>query len=52
MAELRGLGIEVYGGLSMLLFQAAEAFTLWTGEVPPVEVMASAARSALSLRQD
>ena len=47
---LRSHGIEAHHGLSMLLFQAARAFTLWTGEEAPVAVMESAARAALTAR--
>ncbi|MEC8998794.1 MAG: shikimate dehydrogenase [Actinomycetota bacterium] len=50
MAALRRRGIEVHGGLSMLVFQAARAFVLWTGKEAPVETMATAARSALVAR--
>ena len=50
LAALRARGIEAHGGLSMLLFQAARAFTLWTGEEAPVSAMEAAARSALAGR--
>ncbi len=50
LATLRARGIEAHGGLSMLLFQAARAFTLWTGEEAPVSAMEAAARSALAGR--
>ena len=50
LAALRACGIEAHGGLSMLLFQAARAFTLWTGEEAPVSAMEAAARSALAGR--
>jgi len=50
MAALRHRGIEVYGGLSMLVFQAARAFTLWTGLEAPVEAMDVAVRAALTSR--
>ncbi len=43
LAELRSRGIKAYNGLSMLVFQAAEAFELWTGLPAPVEVMRQAA---------
>ena len=50
MSALRGRGIEVHGGLSMLVFQAARAFTLWTGVDAPVAAMYTAARTALAAR--
>lgn len=40
-------GARTIGGLAMLVHQGAEAFRLWTGLEPPVEVMFAAARSAL-----
>lgn len=33
------LGLKASGGLSMLLYQGAESFEIWTGEKAPVEVM-------------
>lgn len=50
MASLRDRGVEVHGGLSMLIFQAARAFTLWTGVEAPVAIMEIAAREALAAR--
>ncbi len=50
LAALRRRGIEAHGGLSMLLFQAARAFSLWTGAEAPVAAMEAAARAALSAR--
>ena len=40
-------GAQVLSGLPMLMYQGAEAFTLWTGVEAPVEVMLTAARDAL-----
>lgn len=48
LAELRANGVEAYNGLSMLLFQAARAFELWTGETAPVSAMSTAVRSVLA----
>lgn len=50
LAALRGRGVEAHNGLSMLVHQAAHAFTLWTGVEAPVAVMDSAARAALARR--
>ncbi len=43
LAALRRGGVEAHNGLSMLVFQAAAAFELWTAETAPVEVMRRAA---------
>ena len=40
-------GATPVGGLNMLIGQGAEAFRLWTGQEPPIEVMLAAARQAL-----
>lgn len=40
-------GCETVGGLAMLIAQASEQFRLWTGKVPPLEVIENAARRAL-----
>ena len=39
LAALRQRGVEAHNGLSMLAYQAAAAFELWTGVEAPVEVM-------------
>ena len=41
----RALGLRAAGGLSMLLYQGAAAFTLWTGQPAPLAIM----RAALGL---
>ncbi len=43
-----GYGLRTQGGLGMLLHQGAEAFTLWTGQPAPVDIMRRALRRALS----
>ena len=40
-------GTRTLSGLSMLVYQGAESFTLWTGMEAPVEEMMTAARQAL-----
>lgn len=45
LAALRQRGVEAHNGLSMLAYQAAAAFELWTGTEAPVEVMRRAAVS-------
>jgi shikimate dehydrogenase len=34
--------LRAIGGLAMLLYQGAEAFTLWTGQAAPLDVMRTA----------
>jgi shikimate dehydrogenase len=48
LAAARALGTEAHGGLSMLVFQAAHAFTKWTSVEPPIGAMLEAARGAVS----
>ena len=43
LAALRRRGVEAHNGLSMLVYQAAAAFELWTGTEAPVAVMRRAA---------
>ncbi len=43
LAALRVRGVEAHNGLSMLAYQAAAAFELWTGIEPPVDAMRQAA---------
>ncbi|MFA5882235.1 MAG: shikimate dehydrogenase [Acidimicrobiia bacterium] len=43
LAAATARGIPAAGGLSMLVHQAALAFTLWTGEPAPLAVMSAAA---------
>jgi shikimate dehydrogenase len=41
------VGAKAMGGLSMLVYQGAYAFELWTGRKAPVDIMMAKARSAL-----
>lgn len=43
----KAAGARTLPGLSMLVYQGAEAFTLWTGRQAPVQVMMEAAQKAL-----
>lgn len=43
LAALRQQGVEAHNGLSMLVYQAAAAFELWTGLEAPVDAMRQAA---------
>ncbi len=45
---VRGAGGTAFGGLGLLLQQAAIAFELWTGHPAPLEVMSSAALAELT----
>ncbi|RLT44490.1 MAG: shikimate dehydrogenase [Chloroflexi bacterium] len=47
LAAAERAGARTIGGLSMLIHQGAEAFRLWTGVEPPIDVMFAAARAAL-----
>lgn len=47
LREAKRAGARTIGGLTMLVYQGAASFTLWTGREAPVEVMMRAARSAL-----
>ena len=42
LREARAAGARTIGGLDMLVYQGAEAFTLWTGRAAPVDVMRNA----------
>jgi shikimate dehydrogenase len=44
----RSAGAAVFGGLGLLLHQAALSFELWTGQTPPLDVMSAAAIAALA----
>ena len=46
----RECGATVFGGLGMLLHQAALSFELWTGHPAPLDVMSAAAVAALAER--
>jgi shikimate dehydrogenase len=48
--DARQAGAAAFGGVGLLLHQAALAFTLWTGLEPPMEVMSAAAMRALAVR--
>ena len=47
LGEARKAGARTLGGLPMLVYQGAEAFTLWTGREAPLPVMLQAAEEAL-----
>ena len=45
---VRAAGGSAFGGLGLLLHQAALSFEIWTGRQPPLEVMSAAALAALA----
>ena len=47
VARARGAGADAFSGLGMLVRQAGMSFELWTGQVPPIEVMSAAALAEL-----
>lgn len=52
LAAAEAAGATAVGGLDMLVHQGAEAFRLWTGLEPPLQVMFDAARAALRERAE
>lgn len=50
LRQARERGARAVGGLSMLVYQGAESFRIWTGLAAPVEAMMEAAHAALSGR--
>jgi shikimate dehydrogenase len=48
VADARRAGAAAFGGLGLLIHQAALSFELWTGQVPPLEVMSAAALAELA----
>ena len=47
-AAARAAGAVAFGGLGLLLNQAALSFELWTGQQPPLDVMSAAALAELA----
>lgn len=47
MEAARSAGAEAWGGLGMLVRQAAASLRIWTGQYPPLEVMSAAAVHAI-----
>ena len=49
LMDAERLGAKRVGGLPMLVYQGAAAWSRWTGREAPIEVMFEAARDALGL---
>lgn len=47
LADAEAVGAQTIGGLEMLVWQGALAFTLWTGQAAPVDLMRKVALKAL-----
>lgn len=47
LAEAKKAGAKAIDGVMMLVYQGAEAFKIWTGKTPPVDVMEKAVREGL-----
>ena len=43
----RSMGAHAWGGIGMLVHQAAASFQIWTGQDPPLETMSAAALHAI-----
>ena len=49
MKEAEKAGAMTLGGLSMLIYQGAESFNIWTNIQAPIDVMFNSANKALGL---
>lgn len=48
LQEAKRAGAKTIDGVTMLVYQGAESFKIWTGKTPPVDVMEKAVRERLS----
>ena len=47
LREAKNVGAKTVGGLSMLVHQGVLAFKIWTGVIPPIDVMSRAVKTAM-----
>jgi shikimate dehydrogenase len=47
LQEAKIAGAKTIDGVKMLVYQGAEAFKIWTGKIPPVDIMEKAVREKL-----
>ncbi len=47
LEEARKAGAHIIDGVMMLVYQGAESFRIWTGKMPPLDVMEKAVRERL-----
>ena len=47
LREAKSIGAQTMDGLTMLVYQGAASFEIWTGRKPPVDIMMEAAREEL-----
>jgi shikimate dehydrogenase len=48
LQEAEIAGANIIDGVKMLVYQGAQAFKIWTGKTPPVDVMEKAVRERLA----
>jgi shikimate dehydrogenase len=51
LRDAKRVGARTLGGLSMLVYQGAASFELWTENEAPIDIMFKAARRALEVEQ-
>jgi shikimate dehydrogenase len=49
LREAKSVGAKTVGGLNMLVHQGALAFQIWTGVLPPIDIMFRAVEKGLEV---